>query len=1088
MKNHNLLDMKRNCLFLMVLLLSALSVDATPIGKQRAQSIARDFMTQKGLKIDRLRPVEKMAKVKADGTSPYYVFNNGQDGGFVIVSGDDIAPKVIGYSYTGTFEEANVPDNIKAWLDYCAEQIETLTNHPNDAARLVRSATQTARISISPLVMTHWNQYAPYYNLTPIRNGKQCVTGCVATAFAQVMKYYEWPKLATTTVPGYSWNGSTLEDLAPITFQWSDMLYDYQGGGNYNAGCSDPETNQTAVAQLMKYCGYAVKAGYNSSSTSASTSYIPAALKDYFGYQGPITSVDRSSYSSSDWDDLIYNEIYHGRPVIYSGSTSSNSGHAFICDGYGEDGYFHINWGWGGLSDGYYLLSILEPGKQGAGGSNSGYNYGQSAIVGIQPGASDEVIVTGPCLKILNFIVRDYKEGYIENYGVQYFGVGYRLQGMMDGEHQLSAQLLQNGEVVYQGRILNEAPWGIDLGVGHYNPNTILYPFFSNIYNIADGTYEVRLVCRMEEEGKEYEWVPCLGSEYYHNEVTINRNSDTPVIYFNSTVSPQIECNSLTTPSTIYVNNKISAVASLTNKGGTFFQDKIYLWINDNMVASDMAYIDAGKTIGLSFAYKPTVTGNLPVKVTLDSDGEEVIYTGSINVVNEPENGTYQLELTSWNVENADEDSKKICSGVVTGTMTVTNTGTKTFSGVIGIGYTDGSGTSSMSYNPSGYTLAVGESVDLEYTVKNPTIGQKYKLVCWANLDWNKKIGETPMYELVESGYTYWTADGTPKTKAVSGNTSITVVPEAVAVKFFTTPTGTIGVNSNPNTIYYISGNTTPSSLSGKNVVLNGKINEVKFVDGYDFYVPLGFTAQKATYSRVPTHGASGNTGWETIVFPFAVQKVFNATNNKQISWFTNDSDTGKDFWFEQFAYTDGVSVYFDYVDEIRANVPYLIATPGNDWGAGHNLLNKTIAFTADNVNIPQTSKLKSMTDPFQFVGLSEMKNVSGYVLDDSGKSFVLKEGVSQDAFRAYFKKNTNFGDVNGDGQVNITDVSLLVNNILGMENEGFIVNNADISSDGQVNITDVTTLVNYILLGGSDTVNMVVNGSNRFIFSGVGN
>lgn len=1080
--------MKKNVLLLIVLLLATSGVDAAPVDKQRAQSIARDFMVEKGLKVGPLRSVEKIAKVKADGTCSYYVFNNGQDGGFVIVSGDDIAPKVIGYSYTGTFEETNVPENITAWLDYCAEQIEILASHPNDAARLVRSATQTARISISPLVMTHWNQYAPYYNLTPTRGGKPCVTGCVATAFAQVMKYYEWPKQATTTVPGYSWNGTTLEDLPPITFQWSNMLYDYQGGGNYDAGCSDSETNQTAVAQLMKYCGYAVKASYNTGSTSASSSYIPSALRDYFGYQGSITSVDRSSFSSADWDDLIYNELYHGRPVLYSGRTSSDSGHAFICDGYGEEGYFHINWGWGGMSDGYYLLSILEPGKQGAGGSNSGYNYEQSAIVGIQPGVSDEVTVTGPCLKILNFIVRDYKEGYIENYGVQYFGVGYRLQGMMDGEHQLSAQLLQNGEVVYQGRILNESPWGIDLGVGHYNPNTILYPFFSNIYNIADGTYEVRLVCRMEEEGKEYEWVPCLGSEYYHNEVTINRNSDTPVIYYNSTVSPQIECTSFTTSPNIYVNNKTSAVVSLTNRGGTFFQDKIYLWINNNKVANDMAYIDAGKTIDLSLSFTPTVTGNLPVKVTLDSSGENVIYTGSINVVNEPENAAYHLELTSWNIDNADLDGKKICGGVVTGTMTVTNTGTKTFSGIIGIGYTDSSGTSSMTYNPGGYTLAVGESVNLEYTVKEPTIGKKYKLACWLNVDWNSKIGETPMFELVEGGYTYWTADGTAKTKAVSGSTSITVVPEAVAVKFFTTPTGTISLNSNPNTIYYVSGSTTPSSLSGKNVVLNGKINEIKFVDGYDFYVPSGFTAQKATYSRVPTHGASGNAGWETIVLPFAAQKAFNRTDNKQISWFMNNSDSGKDFWLEQFAYTDGVSVYFDYVDEIRANVPYLIATPGNNWGAGHNLLNKTIEFTADNVNIPETSKLKSMTDAFVFVGLSGKTNVSGYVFDENGKSFVLRDDVSQNAFRAYFKMNSNFGDVNGDGDVNITDVSLLVNRILGIDNEGFIESNADISGDGDVNITDVTSLVNYILKGGRDILDMVVNGKNGFTFDGVGN
>ena len=122
--------MKKIVLFLIVLLLVTLGVGAAPIGKQRAQSIARDFMVEKGLKVGPLRSAEKMAKVKADGTCPYYVFNNGQDGGFVIVSGDDIAPKVIGYSYTGTFEEANVPDNIKAWLDYCAPRPLESASHP----------------------------------------------------------------------------------------------------------------------------------------------------------------------------------------------------------------------------------------------------------------------------------------------------------------------------------------------------------------------------------------------------------------------------------------------------------------------------------------------------------------------------------------------------------------------------------------------------------------------------------------------------------------------------------------------------------------------------------------------------------------------------------------------------------------------------------------------------------------------------------------------------------------------------------------------------------------------------------------------
>ena len=566
--------MKKVLLLLLAYILVMLSVDAAPVGRQQAQTIAHQFLSERGVAVMQLRSAAKnLAKAKADGWQPYYVFNNGQNGGFVIVSGDDSAPSVLGYSYSGSFGEENIPENILSWLDNYAGQMEVLKENRQPLKLAKQGEVEQSRISISPLVMSHWNQYAPYFNNTPTINGTHCLTGCVATAFAQVMKYYEWPKTYTTVVPGYKWRGNVLDDLNPITFNWQNMLYDYQGGINANAGCNDSQPYQSAVAQLMLYCGYAVEADYNTGSTEAASSNIPSAMKNYFGYEGNIKSLSRSNFSNAEWDDLIYNEIYNGRPVIYSGR-NSGGGHAFICDGYGENGYFHINWGWGGMSDGYYLLSILEPGKQGAGGTNSGYSQNQSAIVGIQPGASEEEVATGPCLKILNFQLMDYNAEYVATYGPQWFGVGYQLEGLMNGEHQLNAQLIQDGEVKYEGNLLNDDPWGIDLGVGHFNPNTIIYPFFYN-KSLADGTYEVRLVCRMEEEGKKYDWVPCLGSERYKNEVTINGNT---VIYNNTTVSPQITCNSFTTSPTIYVNNKTSGVASLRNDGGIYYQDMIYLW------------------------------------------------------------------------------------------------------------------------------------------------------------------------------------------------------------------------------------------------------------------------------------------------------------------------------------------------------------------------------------------------------------------------------------------------------------------------------------------------------------------------------
>lgn len=995
--------MKKVLLCLMAYILVTLSVGAKPIGRQQASAIAQKFLTERGVALKQLRTTaQHLAKAKADGSQPYYVFNNGQNGGFVIVSGDDCAPSILGYSYTGTFGEDQIPENITSWLDNYAEQMEALKESGNAPLCANRSGNQLSRISISPLVLSHWNQYAPYFNNTPTVNGTQCLTGCVATAFAQVMKYHEWPQSSTTVVPGYSWNGNTLDDLPATTFDWGNMLYDYQGGRNANEGCSDGAVYQAAVAKLMVYCGYSVQASYGTGSTGAPSSYIPYAMKNYFGYQGNVRSVDRANYTSAEWDDLIYNEIYNERPVIYSGR-NSGGGHAFICDGYGEDGYFHINWGWGGMSDGYYLLSILEPGKQGAGGTNSGYTQEQSAIIGIQPQASEEEAI-GPCLKILDFELTDYNAEYVTNYGPQFFGVGYQLQGLMDGEHQLNAQLLQDGEVKYEGDLLEGSDWGIDLGVGYYNPHIIIYPFFYNM-TLADGTYEVRLVCRMKEEGKEYEWVPCLGSEKYNNEVTIN-NSDNTVIYNNTTLSAQIKCNSFTTSPPIYVNNKTNGVASLSNTGSISYQDMIYLWVNGTKVANDIAYIDAGKTVNMNFSFTPSATGSNTVKITTDANGSNTIYNGTITVLEEDANAAYHLELTAWSIDNLDTESNKICGGAVSGTLTVTNTGNKTYNGAIGWGYLTGDGSGLMSYN--NYSLAPGESLDLDYTVENANIGTKYKLVCWNRTNGNEVIGQTPLYELASGGYTYWTADGTSRSKAESSTSDVTVVDNAVAVKFFTTPTGTITPNANPNTLYYFSGGTAPSSLSGKNVILNGHIDNLSFSDGYSFYVPMGFTATNASYSRVPKLGANGTSGWETIILPFAAQKAYNQTDNKQIYWFLNRNDDNKDFWLKSFASTDGETIYFDFVNEIRANVPYIIATPGDKWGAQYDLRNKTIAFTAENVKIPQTSQLKAMTDAFDFVGLSETKSVSGYVLDEAGQYFINKTGVSQDAFRAYFTANAD--------------------------------------------------------------------------------
>ena len=355
----------------------------------------------------------------APGTTPQltekrvsglYVFNVSDNGGFVIVSNDDVAVPILGYSDNGTIDPDNMPDNMRAWLQGYADEIAWAKEHgiKVDDSSIPR-INRAPKAPIAPLLTTTWNQDAPYNNWTPyygISNGQyvystsaqsgyqHCATGCVATAMAQVMNYHEYPTGETAAIPSYKWSNATTDDKNPvnlpglgaITFIWDNMSDNY-------ANDATGET-ATAVAKLMQYCGYSVKMNYGPESSSNSNK-VEYALKTYFDYDNTTKCVERNDYSYANWINLLYHEVSNSRPVVYGGQ-SSGGGHEFVCDGYQGEDYFHINWGWGGQSDEYYKLSALNPYEQGIGGSssNDGFNFWQDAVIGIQPnGAGGEVLV-----------------------------------------------------------------------------------------------------------------------------------------------------------------------------------------------------------------------------------------------------------------------------------------------------------------------------------------------------------------------------------------------------------------------------------------------------------------------------------------------------------------------------------------------------------------------------------------------------------------------------------------------------------------------------------------------------------------------
>lgn len=314
----------------------------------------------------------------------YYVFDNTGGPGFVIVAGDDVAMPVLGYSFEHEFSKDNLPANLKAWLEYMRDEVNEARRSGAKAESVVTRAWSQveAGTPVVELETAKWNQTDPYNMLCPKVNMQFAYTGCTITALAIVMRYHQWPEKGVGTLPGYQTDTYrvTVPDL-PLghTYDWKNMLLEYPYFGYSQA-------EATAVATLMRDCGVMLQADFGpvgSSGTAASTFYIPSGLTTYMGYDKRVRTISRNGYTTSEWNSLMQGELESNRPVIYSGF-NDNAGHAFVLDGYTDQNYYRVNWGWGGYCDGYFLLTVLDPEGQGAGGSEGGYNMYQDAVIGIQ--------------------------------------------------------------------------------------------------------------------------------------------------------------------------------------------------------------------------------------------------------------------------------------------------------------------------------------------------------------------------------------------------------------------------------------------------------------------------------------------------------------------------------------------------------------------------------------------------------------------------------------------------------------------------------------------------------------------------------
>lgn len=353
--------------------LLSLEASAAPISPEKAISKVSEFYSSHS-RISRMAPskdvsFEIVQTVKKNGRNCFYIINH--KNGFTIVSADDRLPEVLGFSNQGSFNPDSVPVNMQWWLEEYEKDIDAyLSKNPQPEVQYATRASNDERKAISPMLKTKWDQGSPYNFMCPYDNrlGGVCVTGCVATAMAQVMRYHEWPKKST---------GSKGDVVFNTKYDWDNMLNVYEDD-KYT------DTQSNAVAELMRDCGLSVDMQYSAYESGAYNEQVQVALREYFDYNPSMEFAWRDYHDMKEWNEIVYSELAENRPVYYSGS-SSRGGHAFVCDGYLAADFFHFNWGWGGYQDGYFLLNALNPSSGGAGSYEGGYNIGQSVLLGVKP-------------------------------------------------------------------------------------------------------------------------------------------------------------------------------------------------------------------------------------------------------------------------------------------------------------------------------------------------------------------------------------------------------------------------------------------------------------------------------------------------------------------------------------------------------------------------------------------------------------------------------------------------------------------------------------------------------------------------------
>ena len=621
-------------LSLLIMLFVSTSALASPRTFSQAKAIAERKAALLGIKIDK-KAAAKAPSMNGGTTtavSPYYVFPFGENKGFAIVSGDDDMPEIVGYADHGTYDANNMPAAMAAFLNNYRATIEAMKQGNASAikniaeAKALRANNTRATTAVSPLLGDiKWNQSEPYNNMCPKYDGTNLsATGCVATAMAQVMMYWKYPKELKADINKYETYTHKLPvagELKGQKYDWDNMLPTYTNN-NYT------QTQADAVAKLMLHCGKAVEMDYGEESGANVT---PGRLAKYFGYDSDMMlDLSRTCFTLAEWTAIIDKELQAKRPILYSGRTT-NGGHQFVCDGSDGNGLYHINWGWGGYQDGYFDITILNPGQGGIGAGNvtDGYNRNCDMIIGIQPdnGKVDEPLADVPSL-------------IIEYYNSDEFTSGIELTKATrnNTKENFTIKINDCWDNVYSTNIECLCGYGISDGKGGFKlisetenirMNGTRFGTTLTINNSfsPNGTYTIYAIYSTDN-GKT--WKKCA---YYYMQPYVVKSTATTL----SLVKTQLTAD-ITTDETHYNGVEGTFELSITNNGDDEFIGLINAYTSstatcpDDAIAQPYMTIPAHSTVTREIGITPTAVGDMYVWIEDGESGEMLLNAKKFNV------------------------------------------------------------------------------------------------------------------------------------------------------------------------------------------------------------------------------------------------------------------------------------------------------------------------------------------------------------------------------------------------------------------------------------------------------------------------